>query len=348
MGQVMTRLLWRLLGRGGEETAGTCTLFDLYWKLAKAILRFLRQLLGLRPSKEVARRRPPLLPLPPPLPLPLPPPPPTGPLHRYIDREKEQQVIVETTSVAEVEIGSVTVAEASGGGGQVAGNLPVPEQPKLGPYSADQRILLVGEGDFSFARSLAVAFGDASNLVATSLDSLEFLKENYKRAESNILALTSRGCKVMHGVDATTMVISHPQLRSLKFNCILFNYPRVAFSDPKPPRDAQLSKHQGLISAFLANAKQMIRDDGQIHITHQCFGAYLEWNIQTLGSSEGLRLVEELPFNSKEYPGYRAKYGCGGDGSFDCNPSMTYKFQLPCNPKKKTRRKRKKIEAVLI
>lgn len=38
-------------------------------------------------------------------------------------------------------------------------------------YSSCHRILLVGEGDFSFSLSLARAFGTAHNLVATSLDS---------------------------------------------------------------------------------------------------------------------------------------------------------------------------------
>lgn len=38
-------------------------------------------------------------------------------------------------------------------------------------YSSRHKILLVGEGDFSFAASLARAFGNASNIVATSLDS---------------------------------------------------------------------------------------------------------------------------------------------------------------------------------
>lgn len=37
-------------------------------------------------------------------------------------------------------------------------------------YSSRHKILLVGEGDFSFAASLARAFGNASNMVATSLD----------------------------------------------------------------------------------------------------------------------------------------------------------------------------------
>lgn len=38
-------------------------------------------------------------------------------------------------------------------------------------YSSCHKILLVGEGDFSFALSLARAFFNASNMVATSLDS---------------------------------------------------------------------------------------------------------------------------------------------------------------------------------
>ncbi|XP_012849416.1 PREDICTED: uncharacterized protein At4g26485-like [Erythranthe guttata] len=38
-------------------------------------------------------------------------------------------------------------------------------------YSSSHRILLVGEGDFSFSACLAVAFGSASNMIATSLDS---------------------------------------------------------------------------------------------------------------------------------------------------------------------------------
>ena len=38
-------------------------------------------------------------------------------------------------------------------------------------YSSSQKILLVGEGDFSFSACLARHFGSAANMVATSLDS---------------------------------------------------------------------------------------------------------------------------------------------------------------------------------
>lgn len=44
-------------------------------------------------------------------------------------------------------------------------------EKKIKHYSSSHTILLVGEGDFSFSACLAVAFGNASNILATSLDS---------------------------------------------------------------------------------------------------------------------------------------------------------------------------------
>lgn len=48
---------------------------------------------------------------------------------------------------------------------------PKMEEKWIKHYSNHHKILLVGEGDFSFALSLANAFGSASNIVATSRDS---------------------------------------------------------------------------------------------------------------------------------------------------------------------------------
>lgn len=49
--------------------------------------------------------------------------------------------------------------------------MEVQETKRIKYYNNKQKILLVGEGDFSFSLSLARAFGSAANLTATTLDS---------------------------------------------------------------------------------------------------------------------------------------------------------------------------------
>ncbi|KAL8171832.1 hypothetical protein V2J09_023636 [Rumex salicifolius] len=255
-----------------------------------------------------------------------------------INNNNNQHCIVDVIDVEENKATSTGIEEPLLQSTRI--RAPPPPQPpltkamkraRLGPYGWEQKILLVGEGDFSFSASLAVAFGDASNMIATSLDSLEFLMKNYAKAATNISELTTKSCKVIHGVDATRMA-RHPKLRSLKFDIVVYNFPHAGFANRNASRQDQISKHQALVKGFLKNAKKMIKEeDGQIHVTHKCSSFFLEWNLEILGSSQGLRLVEESPFKRGRYPGYATKYGFGGDANFNCVPSKTYKFQLPSN-----------------
>ncbi|EYU27484.1 hypothetical protein MIMGU_mgv1a019355mg, partial [Erythranthe guttata] len=176
-------------------------------------------------------------------------------------------------------------------------------------YSSRHEILVVGDGDFSFSASLAVAFGRASNIIATSLDSKNFLKKNYWNAKSNIEELRSRGCKVIHGVDATDMA-SHHLLGHLNFDRIVYNFPYAGFFDHLS-RKSQLRRHRRLVSLFLKNAKQMINEDGEIHISHKTNGFHEEWKLVSIASSHGLRLIESVDFDLDDYPGYNTKYGFG-------------------------------------
>ncbi|GFY93639.1 hypothetical protein Acr_09g0000850 [Actinidia rufa] len=56
----------------------------------------------------------------------------------------------------------------------------------------------------------------------------EFLSSNYMSAMSNIESLTSRGAKVMHGVDATLMA-NHFMFDGMTFDRIVFNFPHGGF-----------------------------------------------------------------------------------------------------------------------
>lgn len=106
--------------------------------------------------------------------------------------------------------------------------LPAPTIPFL---PADY-VLLVGEGDFSFSRSLLEAHG-CSSLVATSFDRQTALWAKYPQAASHVRALEGEDCKVLYGVDATklgkpgTLDGGGKDVKKGGFNKVVFNFPHV-------------------------------------------------------------------------------------------------------------------------
>ncbi|CAB4305967.1 unnamed protein product [Prunus armeniaca] len=135
-------------------------------------------------------------------------------------------------------------------------------------YSSRHRILLVGEGDFSFSLSLATHFGSARNMVATSLDSQEEIDSKYSNAIGNVRELEERGCIVIYGVDAKQMS-QHFFLSTQRFDRIVYNFPHVGFLF-REDSYCQIQLNKRLVKGFLQNAKLLLRKEGgEIHITHK-------------------------------------------------------------------------------
>ncbi|GMN36697.1 hypothetical protein TIFTF001_006219 [Ficus carica] len=195
-------------------------------------------------------------------------------------------------------------------------------------YSSRQRILLVGEGDFSFSVSLARTFGSARNMVATSLDPLEKIQEKYGKGMRNVMELEEMGCLVLFGVDAKQMS-QHFFLKTQRFNRIVYNFPHVGFLYPEDSC-CQIQMNKTLVKEFLKNAKALLRkDDGEIHITHKEGDPYNKWNLEKKAEKIGLSLNEIVPFRKGDYPGYDNKraQGCNADAPFHLGDCSTYKFR---------------------
>ena len=85
--------------------------------------------------------------------------------------------------------------------------------------------MLIGEGDFSFARSL-VEYHGCADLTATCYDSEAQLAEKYPQAVDNTGLITAEGQAVLYGVDATKL--SQREIRKgEKWQRIFFNFPHV-------------------------------------------------------------------------------------------------------------------------
>ncbi|XP_022976039.1 uncharacterized protein At4g26485 isoform X2 [Cucurbita maxima] len=136
-------------------------------------------------------------------------------------------------------------------------------------YSSSHDILLVGEGNFSFSACLASAFGTATNMVATSLDSEETLLRKYgSDIKTTLEELKELGCSVIHGVDVATMS-QHLLLCHTWFDRIVFNFPHAGFQYSREHETGQIKLHQNLVRSFLRNAKELLAENGEIHITHK-------------------------------------------------------------------------------
>ncbi|XP_045828636.1 uncharacterized protein At4g26485-like [Trifolium pratense] len=195
-------------------------------------------------------------------------------------------------------------------------------------YSSCHKILLVGEGDFSFALSLARAFCSASNIVATSFDSKVSLQVKYSRATINQIELKRFGCTILHEVDALTMD-QHPLLLGKIFDRIVFNFPQdIGFAFHK------IQNHQKLVLGFLQNARKMLSRDGEVHVTLNCTHPFNKWEVVKLAKKAGLVLVKKVPFKMQEYPCYTNRRGSGlnWDGKFDVGYyCSTFKFSKAKN-----------------
>jgi len=70
-------------------------------------------------------------------------------------------------------------------------------------YAETEMILLVGEGNFSFARALTLApFNCGQGLFASCYDDKESLCVKYEDAKANVKHLKSVGAEVLVGIDA--------------------------------------------------------------------------------------------------------------------------------------------------
>ena len=211
-----------------------------------------------------------------------------------------------------------------------------PSTPPV-PFSPDDRILLVGEGDFSFSNSLLSAHG-CTHLVATSYDKISALREKYPQATSNIAALEAEeDCVLRYGVDATKL--GKPgvpeggggakEVKKGGFDKVVFNFPHVGGLTKDVNR--QVRHNQELLVGFFKAALPLLAPLGSIIVTTFDGEPYELWNVRDLARHVGLKVERSFKFQASSYPGYQHVRtlgnieGGGGWKGVD-RPARTYVF----------------------
>ncbi|KAJ3360398.1 hypothetical protein GGF32_008458 [Allomyces javanicus] len=177
------------------------------------------------------------------------------------------------------------------------------------PFTAEDTILLVGEGNFSFSLGLASVLGTGENIVATAFDSEEVVKQKYPDAEGIIDDLVeSFNATVMYDVDATALDKA-AALKGRTFSKIVFNFPHVGLGIKD--QDRNIRANQALILKFLQSSMALSTLKTEIVLTTKTGGPYDLWDVKRLAKSAGLVSKMSFPFHPDPYPGYEHRRTLG-------------------------------------
>ncbi|SAL94991.1 hypothetical protein [Absidia glauca] len=207
------------------------------------------------------------------------------------------------------------------------------------------RVLLIGEGNFSYAAALVNQYylSGAERLTATCFDSEQVLYDKYgDEAKDNVDLVRTMGGTVLFEVDGTKL----DKLKTVNkhtYSKIIFNFPHAG----KGIKDEQrnIESNQALLTDFFKAATPLLstvdegkkkakkatstttttttttslhdeRDDtkvdGEIYVTVKTGKPYDDWKVKFVAKWTGLlALKTSIPFRPTDYPGYRHRRTLG-------------------------------------
>jgi 25S rRNA (uracil2634-N3)-methyltransferase len=161
---------------------------------------------------------------------------------------------------------------------------------------AHGKTLLVGEGNLSFARSIA----GKTRIIPSRLTATTFEKERNlpAGAKENAQALQSLGTTVIYGVDATDLAAA---FGSMRFDSIVFQFPHVGSREPVEGHNPNFI----LVRDFLISAASQLTAGGQVLISAVDSPHYQgAFQFDDAADTAGFLPPKAYAFDPSAFPGY--------------------------------------------
>jgi len=185
------------------------------------------------------------------------------------------------------------------------------------------RVLLLGEGDFSFSKVLVEHHrsnfpSSPTRFHPTTKESRSMVEDRYDGAKANLKTLEDNGCSVKFDVDATEDLCAW---ETRGFDRIVFNFPCTQSATTSETEEAD----RMLIQRLLPCMKDALSAKGQIWLT-LCNAQCKKWGLSEAADKNGLDIVNNLTFPLEELRLRKYNRVCGkGKGSdFKTKANITY------------------------
>ncbi|KAG1681360.1 hypothetical protein FOA52_007408 [Chlamydomonas sp. UWO 241] len=209
------------------------------------------------------------------------------------------------------------------------------------PFSSEDVILLVGEGNFSFSAALAARLGTAEMVTATAFDSEAEVSRKYPDAGAKTSAVEDLGGTVLYGVDATKLETCKALRGATKFSKVCFNFPHAGAGI----KDQTLNNltNQRLLAGFFSSVRPLLSSPlqglqytpagpvvpelGQVIVTLKTGLPYDVWGIAEIAKAAGYQVHACSEFRPEWYAGYEHRRTIGWVASQEGNLELQDK---PC------------------
>ena len=190
--------------------------------------------------------------------------------------------------------------------------------------SSDFKILLLGEGNFSFTLSLctrlkglldSVLFsGRKITLVTSAFDSESEISRKYPEAShtaNQLQKFEQLDIHILYNIDSTKPYLEQLSSTSAscvgKFDSIIFNFPHLGIEDAQT--------HGSMVAHTMKCLQGVLSDSPKSHFLLALADAQWErWNVCDKAARNNMSLLEKFHFSIHDWPGYEIKRHINGKG----------------------------------